>query len=62
MRCPYQKRVIHKPEDTLGYMKHFAEDITVFADCLKCECPFYYKKNTDHCRRAEREEKNEATK
>lgn len=64
MKCPYQTRVIHKPEYTEGYVKNFAEDITMFADCLKTECPFYHiteykpaRKITEHCRRAESEGK-----
>ena len=55
MKCPYQIRVIHKPEYTEGYVKNFAEDITMFCDCVKTECPFYYIKVTEHCRKAERE-------
>lgn len=62
MKCPYQTKVIHKPEYTDGYVKHFAEDITKFCDCLKNECPFYYtteykpaRKITEHCRKAESE-------
>lgn len=62
MKCPYQLKVIHKPEDTEGYIKNFAEDITEFGECIKSECPFYYtteyspaRKITEHCRRAERE-------
>ncbi len=64
MKCPYQTRVIHKPEYTEGYVKNFAEDITEFGDCLKNECPFYHtteykpaNKITEHCRKAESEDK-----
>lgn len=61
MKCPYQTKVIHQPEYVEGYVKHFAEDITVFAECLKSECPFYSTswahKEVEHCRRAEKERK-----
>lgn len=64
MKCPYQTRVIHKPEYTEGYVRNFAEDITEFSDCVKNECPFYSIKEysparriTEHCLRAESEEK-----
>ena len=63
MKCPYQTRVIHKPEYTKGYVRHYAEDITEFGDCVKTECPFYYtteyklaRKITEHCRKAESED------
>ena len=60
MKCPYQTKVIHKPEYTDGYIKYFAEDITVFCECAKSECPFYYTswahKTIEHCRKAESEE------
>lgn len=65
MKCPYQTRVIHKPEYTDGYVRNFAEDITEFSDCVKTECPFFYtteykllsvRKITEHCRKAESEE------
>lgn len=63
MKCPYQTRVIHKPEYSAGYSTHYAEDITEFGDCVKTECPFYYtieysvsRKITEHCRKAESEE------
>lgn len=59
MKCPYQTKVIHKPEYTDGYVKHFAEDMTVFCECVKSECPFYYTSGTykavEHCRKAESE-------
>lgn len=64
MKCPYQTKVIHKPEDTEGYIKSFAEDITEFCECVKRECPFYYTTEykpaslvKEHCRRAESEDK-----
>lgn len=64
MKCPYQTRVIHKPEYTEGYVKNFAEDITEFCECVKSKCPFYYtavympaRQITEHCRRAESEYK-----
>jgi hypothetical protein len=63
MKCPYQTKVIHKPEYTERYVKHFAEDITIFCECVKSECPFYYTlwspgkaERLGHCRRAESEE------
>ena len=61
MKCPYQTRVIHKPEFTNGCA--YAEDVTEFCDCVQSECPFYYTREykhkstrltTGHCRRAER--------
>jgi len=59
MKCPYQTRVIHKPEYTEGYVKNFAKDITEFGDCVKTECPFYYTTWAhdviEHCRKAEKE-------
>lgn len=55
MKCPYQTKVIHKPEHTDGYIKYFAEDITKFCECVKSECPFYYtsgvRKTIEHCRK-----------
>ena len=61
MKCPYQTRVVHKPE----YNGYYAEDITEFGDCVKTECPFYYtteyrpaRKITEHCRKAESEDKH----
>ena len=69
MKCPYQTKVIHKPEYTEGCVDHFAEDITNFCECIKSECPFYYmtdyyesdykptKQIAEHCRRAESEYK-----
>lgn len=66
MKCPYQTRVIHKPEYTEGYVRNFAEDITEFTDCVETECPFYYtteykpaRKITEHCRKVESEDKAE---
>lgn len=60
MKCPYQTRVVHKPEYTAGCVIHFAEDITVFYECSKNECPFYYTSSwgeeiEEHCGRAEKE-------
>ena len=62
MKCPYQTKVIHQPEYSEGYTRVFAQDVTMFANCLKGECPFYYttdnnvtRKITEHCRRAEAE-------
>lgn len=61
MKCPYQTKVIHKPEYTDGYVKHFAEDITVFCECIKSECLFYYlsgvHQTIEHCRKVESEDK-----
>ena len=63
MKCPYQTIITHKPESAYGYVRHFAQDITEFGDCVKTECPFYYTteyKSTrlvkEHCRKAESEE------
>lgn len=60
MKCPYQTKVIHKPEYTEGYVTSFAQDITVFCECLKGKCPFYYTswehKTVEHCRKAESED------
>ena len=58
MKCPYQTKVIHKTERTVGYARDFAEDITAFCECVESECPFYYTMEhctKGHCRRAERE-------
>lgn len=41
MKCPYQTKVIHKPESNRGYEIQFAQDITRFGECLKSECPYY---------------------
>ena len=64
MKCPYQTKVIHKPEYTEGYVRKFAEDITEFCECVKSECPFYYtteykpvRRVKEHCRKAESEDK-----
>ncbi len=61
MRCPYQTKVIHKPEYTDRNIQYFATDVTKFCECLESECPFYYtteykpaRKITEHCRRAEK--------
>lgn len=48
MKCPYQIKLIHKPEYTDGYIKHFAEDITEFCECVKSECPFFYTVENIH--------------
>lgn len=59
MKCPYQTRIIHKTEYTDGYIKHFAEDITKFCECIKSECPFYSTviadKTIERCRKSESE-------
>lgn len=66
MKCPYQTKVIHKPEfiNIESGKKDFAEDITEFGNCVKTECPFYYtteykpaRQITEHCRKAESEDK-----
>ena len=64
MKCPYQTKVIHKTERTVGYARDFAEDITAFCECVESECPFYYTTEhkptrhvKEHCRRAESEDK-----
>jgi hypothetical protein len=63
MKCPYQTVIIHAPET----FDHYARESVTFSDCVKNECPFYYTKEhykqdimthiTEHCRRAESEEK-----
>lgn len=62
MKCPYQTIISHKSEYTEGYVKHFTEDIIVFYECVKNECPFYYtteykpaRQILEHCRKAESE-------
>lgn len=63
MKCPYQTKVIHKPEYTEGYVKHFAEDTTEFGDCIETECPFYYTTVVKElCRKAESEGKDGSSK
>ena len=58
MKCPYQTKVIHKPEYTESYVKNFAQDITEFCECVKSECPLYYTSwEVERCRRAESEGK-----
>lgn len=66
MKCPYQTIVSHKSVYTEGYVKHFAEDITEFSECIKNKCPFYYTTEykpamhiIEHCRRAESEVRND---
>lgn len=63
MKCPYQKKVIHKPVITENGIKA-SEDIAEFCECLKAECPFYYATEykparhiIEHCRRVESEVK-----
>lgn len=63
MKCPYQKKVIHKPVITDDGIK-CSEDITEFCECLRLECPFYYTNEyksvriiTEHCRRVDSEVK-----
>ena len=41
MKCPYQTRTIHQPEVVNEHGRILAEDITIFGECLKNECPFY---------------------
>jgi len=61
MKCPYQTTTIHKPEYVSGERKHFAEDVVIFGDCVKDDCPFYYtgwaNGTVEHCRKAESEGK-----
>lgn len=61
MKCPYQKKIIHKPAITKDGVK-CSEDIAEFCDCMRLDCPFYYTKEytatrrvTEHCRRVDRE-------
>lgn len=62
MKCPYRKRIIHKPEHTEGYVTYYAEDIEEFADCCESKCYFYRKKRMtdgsieERCKRAESED------
>lgn len=65
MKCPYLKKVIHKPQVYDGYeILNYQEDISEMCDCLQKECPFYYiteehkpsyNKLKEHCQRAESE-------
>ena len=57
MKCPYLKKVIHKPQVYDGYeILKYDEDIFEMCDCIQEECPFYYTTGTkDHCQRAESE-------
>ena len=61
MKCPFQMMVIHKPEYTQNYVRHYAMDINQFGDCVKEECPYYrYRINSDasrteYCLKAESE-------
>ena len=65
MKCPFRKTVIHKPEYSANYTKHFAEDKVIFEDCYETECPFYFYVNetSGSCKRTERctEVNDEAT-
>lgn len=49
MRCPYQTKTIHKPQRNDGYIMGYAEDITMFLECAKDECPFYYISGKAEC-------------
>ena len=40
MKCPYQTKVIHKPEYIDECVKNFAEDITEFGECIKVNVRF----------------------
>ena len=55
MKCPFRITVVHKPEYSANYTKHFAEDKAIFEDCYKTECPFYFYVNETYgsCKRAE---------
>ena len=60
MKCPYQIKTIHMPEHDDGYITCYAEDITMFLECVKDECPFYYISGSgkvERCGRAVNEEK-----
>lgn len=60
MKCPYQTKIVHIPEDTEGYIKRYEEYVTEFCNCIQSECPFYYIIHyKSRCRRAEREGRNE---
>lgn len=69
MLCPFQTIVIHRPENTDGYVTRYAEDITKFAKCLKSECPYYQavtfssmNQIVESCRKVESEVNNESNK
>ena len=61
MKCPYQTRLIHKPEYIENYVKHFAMDVIEFGDCVKEECPYYHYRiyddasHKEYCLKAESE-------
>ena len=61
MKCPYRKKIIHKPEHTEGFITYYAADIEEYADCCESKCPFYRRWRTtsggieEHCKRAESE-------
>lgn len=52
MKCPFRKTVIHQPDRTEGYTRHFAQDIETYPDCYENQCPFYF---SGQCMRAEAE-------
>ena len=63
MKCPYQKKVIHKPVITENDVI-CSEDIAEFCECMRAECPFYYtteytinRRVVEHCHRVDREVK-----
>ena len=64
MKCPYLKKVKHRPPVYDGYeILNYQEDISEMCDCIQKECPFYYttkectptyQTTIEHCKRAER--------
>ena len=59
MICPYRKKITREEE------RHAVKDYIIinqtFPDCLKNECPFYFKIKKEKCLRAEREYIKEIT-
>ena len=67
MLCPFQTRVIHRPEYTDNYVTRCAEDITKFGECSKKACPYYHSikdiftnQIVETCRKVESEVNNES--
>ncbi len=57
MKCPFRKKIIHKPEIRNGYYPIYPQDVTEYMDCYENDCPFY---EMGFCRRIKKaEEKHE---
>lgn len=59
MKCPYQTKT-ESFETKQQYCNPINHTVTLFADCRKNDCPFYYNKSSrdkaiDCCLRAEKE-------